>query len=120
MVQLIGGVNFDFFICLPMILVTYFMLRSSGLRAVELGALYSQHVSALLTKKKHGTCYKLSGNIIFLHAFVFLSGYFLRMHLPGKVTSVKSPRVQAKSFYATCRNKVVDLLCLVKARLRVV
>ena len=62
MVQLIGGVNFDFFICLPMILVTYFMLRSSGLRAVELGALYSQHVSALLTKKnmEHATSYQVT------------------------------------------------------------
>lgn len=42
------------------------------------------------------------------------------MHLPGKVGFVKSLRVQANSFYATCQNKVVDLLCLVKAQLRVV
>lgn len=58
--------------------------------------------------------------IIFLHEVVFLSGHFLRMHLPGKVGFVKSLRVQANSFYATCQNKVVDLLCLVKAQLRVV
>ena len=42
------------------------------------------------------------------------------MHLPGKVGFVKSLRVQANSFHATCQNKVVDLLCLVKAQLRVV